>query len=104
MSFDESIGDHVIASQQVSPLKCWPVWKISTDNAGSDNPERGEKEKKKNEKERHYSINFIYIFFLSHNSQYPILQSRLQFPVIESLCKRIWARDIGYRLTLQSFQ
>lgn len=63
MSFDESIGDHVIASQQVSPLKCWPVWKISTDNAGSDNPERGEKEKKKNEKERHHSINFIYIFF-----------------------------------------
>lgn len=50
MSFDESNGDHVIASQQVSPLKCWPVWKISTDNAGSDNPEKGEKEKKKTKK------------------------------------------------------
>lgn len=103
MSFDESNGDHVIASQQVSPLKCWPVWKISTDNAGSDNPERGEKEKKKRKREASFHKLYLY-FFLSHNSQYPILQSRLQFPVIESLCKRIWARDIGYRLTLQSFQ
>lgn len=62
MSFDESIGDHVIASQQVSPLKCWPVWKISTDNAGSDNPERGEKEKKKKRK-REASFHKLYLYF-----------------------------------------
>lgn len=58
------VGDHVIASQQVSPLKCWPVWKISTDNAGSDNPERGEKEKKKRKREASFHKLYLYFFFV----------------------------------------